>query len=135
MLGALCAYIVLDNQTAIDGWQINMSVAGPLGIVSGFACCLFAFKRFYKDMKNKGWKIGIALGALYSGLAGVATGAITGIGIGISEYQEGFGEVAIVAIYGVMFGIIQGIVVGAIAGLIFGPIITKWLLQADQSSS
>ena len=128
LLGAFCAYIVLDNQSAIDGWQIPMVVAAPLGIVSGFACCFYGLMRFYKDVKNKGWKIGMGLGVIYSGAAGAATGIITGIGIGISQFSEGIGEVAIVAIFGATFGIFQGFFVGAIAGLIFGPIIAKWLL-------
>lgn len=129
-LGTTAAVLSIYFQQPVDGWESNKLVAIPVSSVFGFVFCFLAFRAFLKAMKYRSWRYGFFYGPALCGIAGGATGIITGVSIGLAEIPEGWSESLSMVLVGIFAGCGQGLLYGIAAGLLLGAplaIITEWL--------
>ncbi len=114
-IGGLISFVWVSQDIGIPEYTI------AIGIFSGFLSCFLVSMWYLRFMEYKSWWWGIFFGPLFAAVAGIISGAITGIGIG---FEMGHSPDAFLGsgAFGIVIGGGTGVVVGLISHLTFGAI-------------
>ena len=118
IIGGLWVFALITRLRGFD-WTPMLYATLTAGVITGFAACFLISKWYLKIMEHRSWQHGILFGPLFAILAGVISGAMTGVVLKVYTNMNLLGPLTTV-LGGIAFGSLSGLTVGLPSSLISG---------------